>query len=251
RAGRRAEVLFEVKNWTVANPSNPDRLAVDDVSFKVRAGEIVGISGLMGAGRTELAMSIFGRTYGKHAGGNVLLEGKEVDTANVPAAVDAGFFSFTAGEARSRGVEIDANLSTDSGVDLWFSYAYTDAEFTNSNPDADFGAQIDAGDQLINSPEHQISLQVSKAFNVSDRAATIGGGVLYVGERVGWTGFDFNLPSYTTTRLFGEIEAVDGLLVRLDIDNLFDETFYTNSFADVWVEPGAPRRFRLSAAYKF
>ena len=49
----------------------------------------------------------------------------------------------------------------------------------------------------------------------------------------------------------GEIEPADGINLRLDVDNLFDETFYTNSFSDVWVEPGAPRRFRVSASYSF
>jgi iron complex outermembrane receptor protein len=189
--------------------------------------------------------------------GSVTVALFQVDQSNIlvnddrPEAVAAGFFSFTAGEARSRGIEIDANLTTQSGVDFWFSYAYTNAEFTNSNPDADFGAQIEAGDQLINSPEHQASLHISKRFALNGKPAQLGGGIQYTGERVGWTGFDFFLPSYTTARLFGEIQATDALTLRLDIDNLFDEEFYTNSFADVWVEPGAPRRFRLSAAYSF
>ena len=70
-----------------------------------------------------------------------------------------------------------------------------------------------------------------------------------MGERIGFVGSDFTLPDYTTVRLFGEIEPVEGLSVRLDVDNLFDETFYTNSYADVWVEPGAPRSFRLTVTY--
>ena len=81
--------------------------------------------------------------------------------------------------------------------------------------------------------------------------ASVGGGVLYVGERNGFVGSDFVLPDYTTVRIFAEAEVTDGLSVRLDVDNVFDETFYTNSFADVWVEPGAPRRFRLTAGYAF
>ena len=163
----------------------------------------------------------------------------------------AGFFSASAGEARSRGVEVDANLAFDSGFNLWFSYAYTDAEFTHSNPDADFGAIIEEGDPLINSPEHQINLQVSQNFEIAGMPAQLGGGVLYTDDRLGWTGFDFTLPSYTTVRFFGQIEPAEGFAVRFDLDNAFDETFYTNSFADVWVEPGAPRRYRISASYAF
>ncbi|MFK8052452.1 MAG: TonB-dependent siderophore receptor [Woeseiaceae bacterium] len=181
----------------------------------------------------------------------------QVDQSNIlvnddrPEAVAAGFFSRSAGEARSRGVEIDANIATDSGWNFWVSYAFVDAEFTNSNPDADFGALIEAGDPLINAPENQLNVQVSKDFMLNGKAAQVGGGLLYTDERLGWTGFDFFLPSYTTTRLFGQYELAEGFSIRADIDNLLDEAFYTNSFADVWVEPGAPRRYRLTATYAF
>ncbi|MCH9650310.1 MAG: TonB-dependent siderophore receptor [Deltaproteobacteria bacterium] len=169
-----------------------------------------------------------------------------------PEAVAAGFFSLPAGTAESTGLELDANLRFANDFNLWFSYAYTDAVFTNSNPDVDgFGGLIEVGDPLINTPEHQINLQVSKGLTVGSMPARLGGGVLYTDERNGWVAFDFTLPSYTTVRLFGEIEPVEGINLRLDVDNLFDETFFTNSFADVWVEPGSPRRFRVSASYSF
>lgn len=169
-----------------------------------------------------------------------------------PEAVAAGFFSFPAGTAESKGLELDANLAFESDVNLWFSYAYTDAVFTNSNRDVDgFGGLIEVGDPLINSPEHQFNLQVSKGFEIGSKPARLGGGVFYTGERNGWVAFDFTLPSYTSVRLFGELEPVEGIQLRLDVDNLLDETFYTNSFADVWVEPGAPRRFRVSVSHSF
>jgi len=169
-----------------------------------------------------------------------------------PEATAIGFFSIPAGKAKSRGVEFDANLQFAGDVSLWISYAYTDADFSNSFADADgFGFTIDAGDPLINVPEHQLSVQASKGFTVATMPATIGGGVLHVGERNGFVGSDFTLPDYTTVRVFAEIQPLENVSVRLDIDNLFDETFYTNSFANVWVEPGAPQRFRLTAAYKF
>ncbi|MFK7886303.1 MAG: TonB-dependent siderophore receptor, partial [Gammaproteobacteria bacterium] len=189
--------------------------------------------------------------------GSIGVTAFQVDQSNIlvnddrPEAVAAGFFSRSAGEARSRGIELDANIAMANGINVWFSYAFTDAEFTTSNPDADFGALIEVGDPLINAPEHQLNVQVSKDFTLNGRAAQFGGGVLYTDERLGWTGFDFFLPSYTTARLFGQIELFDDFAVRVDIDNAFDETFYTNSFADVWVEPGAPRRYRLTASYAF
>ena len=81
--------------------------------------------------------------------------------------------------------------------------------------------------------------------------AKFGSGIQYTGERLGWTAFDFTLPSYSTVRFFGEITPTRNLTVRLDIDNAFDREFYTNSYADVWVGVGTPRRYRLSASYQF
>lgn len=169
-----------------------------------------------------------------------------------PAATAVGFFSIPAGEAESTGLEFDANLEFDNDLNLWISYAYTDAEFSNSFADADgFGFTIDAGDPVINSPEHQFNIQASKGLDLGGMSASIGGGLFYTDERNGFVGSDFTLPDYTTVRLFGEIEPFDGLSLRLDVDNVFDETYYTNSFADVWVGPGTPRRYRLTASYSF
>jgi len=205
----------------------------------------------------EIGFKVDMQNFFDGVSGTLTLGAFQVDQSNIlvnddrPEAVAAGFFSLPAGEARSKGIELDANIELDNGLNLWLSYAYTDAEFTNSNPSADFGALIEAGDPLINSPENQLNLQISKALEVAGMPAKLGGSVLYTDERLGWTGFDFFLPSYTTAQLFGEIEPTEKLAIRFDVDNLFDETFYTNSFADVWVEPGAPRRFRLSANYSF
>ena len=80
-------VNMEVKNWTVHHPIYTERKVVDNVSIKVHKGEVVGISGLMGAGRTELAKSIFGRSYGSHISGTLLLDGKEVKLKNAKDAI--------------------------------------------------------------------------------------------------------------------------------------------------------------------
>ncbi|MFE2461325.1 multiple monosaccharide ABC transporter ATP-binding protein [Streptomyces sp. NPDC059402] len=85
-----AAPALEIRNWTVHHPIDQQRKVVDDVSIEVRRGEIVGIAGLMGAGRTELAMSVFGRTYGRYAGGTVLRDGREIRTKTVPEAVGHG-----------------------------------------------------------------------------------------------------------------------------------------------------------------
>ena len=72
------DIQLEVDNWTVHHPLYPERKVVDNVSMYVRKGEVVGIYGLMGAGRTELAMSIFGQSYGVNISGTMKIDGKEV-----------------------------------------------------------------------------------------------------------------------------------------------------------------------------
>src|SRR5688572_29964657 len=84
------EVIFEVKNWSVYHPLHTDRQVIKGIDLTVRRGEVVGIAGLMGSGRTEFAMSIFGRSYGRHITGEVLLHGKPVDTSSVGKAVQHG-----------------------------------------------------------------------------------------------------------------------------------------------------------------
>ena len=81
------DINMEVDNWTVYHPLYPERKVVDDVSINVRKGEVVGIYGLMGAGRTELAMSIFGQSYGTGITGTLKLNGKEVTLKNPQEAI--------------------------------------------------------------------------------------------------------------------------------------------------------------------
>lgn len=84
------EIVFEIKNWTVHDPHYLARKVVDDANLFVRKGEIVGISGLMGSGRTELATSVFGRVYGANISGRLFLNGEEVAFASPRKALDAG-----------------------------------------------------------------------------------------------------------------------------------------------------------------
>ena len=81
------EVLMEVKNWTVHHPLYSDRKVVDNVNLNVKKGEVVGISGLMGAGRTELAMSLFGKSYGSNISGELYINGKKVQLNTVQEAI--------------------------------------------------------------------------------------------------------------------------------------------------------------------
>jgi putative multiple sugar transport system ATP-binding protein len=84
------ETVMEVKNWTVYHPEYHTIKIVDNVSFYLRKGEILAFCGPMGAGRTELMMSLFGRSYGFRSTGELSIKGKKLTLNNPRAAIDAG-----------------------------------------------------------------------------------------------------------------------------------------------------------------
>jgi len=100
------EMLFEVDNWSCWHPEQAGRQMIKGVSLNVRKGEIVGIAGLMGAGRTELAMSVFGRSYGKGHEGQVRMNGTPVDVSTVTRAIDAGI-SYVTEDRKVLGLILD------------------------------------------------------------------------------------------------------------------------------------------------
>ena len=115
------EVALEVKHWNVHHPIYAEKKVIDDVSFYVRKGEVVGFSGLMGAGRTELAMSIFGRSYGSDISGTVEIHGKEVHLHSPRQAIDAGLAYVTedrkgSGLILSNPITINNTLANIKGV---------------------------------------------------------------------------------------------------------------------------------------
>ena len=89
------DVGFEVKDWVVYDPLDEDRIKINNVSFHIKKGEVVGFAGLMGAGRTELAMSLFGRAYGKKISGRIIKDGKDVDAKTVGRAISEGIAYLT------------------------------------------------------------------------------------------------------------------------------------------------------------
>ena len=82
------DTIFEIKDWNVYHPDDAQRQVIKDVSLHVRKGEVVGLAGLMGAGRTELAMSIFGRSYGQKISGTIKINGREVHIKDVKDAIN-------------------------------------------------------------------------------------------------------------------------------------------------------------------
>jgi len=90
RTPKVGDTVFELRDWRVFHPVHTDREVVRGLNLSVKRGEIVGIAGLMGAGRTELAMSVFGRSYGRRIAGTALMNGQPVDVSTVSKAVDHG-----------------------------------------------------------------------------------------------------------------------------------------------------------------
>ncbi len=107
------EVKMEVKDWNVYHPLHKDRKIVKDVNINVRKGEVVGISGLMGAGRTELAMSIFGKSYGENITGQIFIGGKEVELNNVRSAIKHGL-AYVTEDRKGNGLILSNPIKTNT-----------------------------------------------------------------------------------------------------------------------------------------
>ena len=176
----------------------------------------------------------------------------QVKQKNILVAEDASAATQLAiGKARSQGLELDLQGEITQDLSLWASYAYVDAKTSNTFNDPNFGVAVPAGSRLLNVPKHTLSLQLVNSMAVAGRGLQFGGGLLYVGQRSGEFTTNFKLPAYTVVRAFAAYELTKSTTLRLDVDNLFNETYYTNSFSALWVQPGPPLSARVSAAFKF
>lgn len=160
-------------------------------------------------------------------------------------------FSLPIGAARSRGVEVDIAGRLPGDVDVLLSYAYLDAAARADVADPNFSLQIRSGDPLINVPDHSFNMQLSRAWAVMGTELRLGAGVQHVGERLGETATTFTLPDYTLVRFFANWTITEQIELFTTVTNLFDETYYTNSFARLWVQPGTPRTATLGARVRF
>jgi putative multiple sugar transport system ATP-binding protein len=109
RDSEMGEITFEVKDWTVYHPEIADKKVIDNISFHVKRGEVVGIAGLMGAGRTELAMSLFGGAYGTRISGTIIKDGKALSLKSISQAIDNGIAYLTE-DRKQYGLMLDETI---------------------------------------------------------------------------------------------------------------------------------------------
>ncbi|MHB8128591.1 MAG: multiple monosaccharide ABC transporter ATP-binding protein [Mobilitalea sp.] len=109
RTHKIGEVCFEVKNWSAYDSKDESKLFLKNININTRKGEVVGIAGLMGAGRTEFAMSVFGRSFGKKIVGTIIKDGKEIRIRNVGDAIKHGI-AYTTEDRKSAGLVLIDNI---------------------------------------------------------------------------------------------------------------------------------------------
>jgi putative multiple sugar transport system ATP-binding protein len=103
------DMLLEIKDWSVVHPDDHNRYVVHGASLNIRRGEIVGLAGLMGAGRTELARSVFGQSYGRKTSGELFKDGSALHLKNVAQAIDAGL-AYVTEDRKSLGLNLHDNI---------------------------------------------------------------------------------------------------------------------------------------------
>ncbi|QUA54381.1 multiple monosaccharide ABC transporter ATP-binding protein [Aristaeella lactis] len=110
------DIQMEVDHWTVHHPLYPERKVVDDVSMYVRKGEVVGIYGLMGAGRTELAMSIFGQSYGTNFSGELKIDGKPVKLKKSEADAIKHKIAYVTEDRKGNGLVLSQSIKVNTSL---------------------------------------------------------------------------------------------------------------------------------------
>lgn len=117
------DVRFVINNWTVYSEEYKDKIFIDHVNINIRKGEVVGIAGLMGAGRTELAMSIFGKSFGSRVQGTVLKDKKEINVSSVSAAIQNGIAYLTE-DRKAHGLLLQDSIKNNISLPSLHKLAY-------------------------------------------------------------------------------------------------------------------------------
>lgn len=159
----------------------------------------------------------------------------DITKTNVLTASDVPGFSVAAGEVKSSGVEADVTGQLGRHWRVSGNAAYDDARVTRDRT-------LAAGTRLMNVPKWSAGLLAIREDRLPDGSRYgVGGGVNHVGERSGNNADTYSLPSYTTARLLGYWQMNRQVKLSLDVLNLFNRTYYTSSWAGLYVTPGAER----------
>lgn len=156
-------------------------------------------------------------------------------------------FAVAAGEVGSRGLELDVSGELARGLRVSGAYAYTDATVTRGDN------TIVTGSRFANVARHSANLVATQQFSLGTGTASFGGGLQYVGERLGDVAVSssFTLPAYTTAKLLASYSPSAKLRLSLNVENLFNRSYYASSYSPLWVAPGAERTVTLNAHYRF
>ncbi len=154
------EIGFEIQDWVVHDPLDEERVVIDHVNLNVRKGEIVGLAGLMGAGRTELAMSVFGRAYGKKISGKLIKNGEEIEMHTVGKAIEKGI-AYVTEDRKTAGLVMIQDIK--SNIVLANLKAISK------------GSVVNGDEELLVGKEYREKLSI-KSSNVFQKAGNLSGG---------------------------------------------------------------------------
>jgi putative multiple sugar transport system ATP-binding protein len=152
--------VLELQNWTVHHPLYRERKVVNNANITVREGEVVGIAGLIGAGRTELAMSAFGRSYGAEISGTIKIHGKETLLHHVRDAINAGL-AYVTEDRKGNGLVLSDSIAVNT---------------TMAKMDKVSKHGIIDKDKELEVAEHYRKLLRTKANSIADYVRSLSGG---------------------------------------------------------------------------
>ena len=155
------DVVLEVKNWNAYHPEIAEMQILKNINIKVRAGEVVGLAGLMGAGRTEFAMSLFGHSYGQKISGEVYMHGKKVSTKTVKDAIN-NKIAYTSEDRKTYGLVLINDIKTNMTMAALRNY------YSN-------GVVVDERKENIEAEEYKKKINV-KATSIHQTVGALSGG---------------------------------------------------------------------------
>lgn len=152
------EVILEVRDWNVHHPLHEDRIVVDNVNLTLRRGEVLGIAGLMGSGRTELAMSLFGRSYGINITGQAVIKGNEADLGTVGKAIKSGL-AYVTEDRKTYGLVLDEDVKN--------NITLANLEAVSNGPVIDQNREIQCANESKDAFNIKCSSILQKTLNLS------------------------------------------------------------------------------------